>query len=58
MFHPVAKAQNFVRTHKTAIVLGTIATLVIVTQAKGINRMNAFLVQKDLFNEYYFPEVV
>lgn len=49
------KFRNYVHNHRTAITVGTIATLtgIIVLQQSGIQSLNKFLAEKDLLEEYY-----
>lgn len=49
-----ARIRNFVSTHKTQIVIGGIAAAVIVIQHQGIKSLNGFLVENELFDEYYY----
>ena len=48
--------KNFVLKHKEAIVVGTALSAVVVLQNRGIKSLNAFLVEKNLFDEYYIKE--
>ena len=54
MKNKLATAKNFVSTHKTAIALGSLATLAIVAQHNGIKSLNEFLKEHDLYDTYYY----
>jgi ribosomal protein L14 len=50
------RTKNFVRRHKGTIIVASVTGIVIVAQANGINKLNNFLKEKDLFDEYYFND--
>lgn len=50
-----ARVRNYVSTHKKTLVVAASAITLIVVQHKGIQNLNAFLEEKDLFDEYYLP---
>lgn len=50
----LTRAKNFVQRNKTTILVASLTGTVIVMQARGISKLNGFLTEKDLFNEYYY----
>lgn len=53
MKNKLIQAKNYVVTHKkTVVVVAGLATIVLL-QNTGIKRLNGFLADHDLFNEYY-----
>lgn len=49
----LTQVKKFMKDHKIQIVAGAVAASVIYLQGRGINNLNNFLTEKDLFNEYY-----
>lgn len=45
--------RKFVRNHKEAIVVGAITIPVIALQYKGIQNMNDYLKDHELYSDYY-----
>lgn len=45
--------KNFALRNKNALIVGATLTTVILLQNSGIQRMNEFLSEKGLFDEYY-----
>lgn len=45
--------KNFVLRHQGVIAMGATLGTLAYFQARGIKNLNAFLVEKNLFNEYY-----
>jgi hypothetical protein len=56
MKNALITTKNFVLKHKEALIVGTALSAVVVLQNRGIQSLNKFLEEKDLFNEYYLPE--
>jgi hypothetical protein len=54
----VNSTKKFVTDHKEAIVVGGIASAIIVLQHRGIVSLNEFLKDNDLYETYYTPEEV
>lgn len=49
--------KNFVRRNKKALIVGATLTTVILLQNSGIQKLNEFLTEKGLFEEYYHDEI-
>lgn len=50
----IQKTKSFVQRNKSAVTVAAVTIPVIVLQAYSLNTMRKFLIEKDLFNEYYF----
>lgn len=58
LMNNLRRTKNFVQNHKGAIVVALITVPVVVNQARAIQKMNGFLAENNLFNEYYgIPEL-
>lgn len=47
------RVRNYVKAHKKALGITSLAVMIAFVQHRGIKSMNEFLVEKDLFEEYY-----
>jgi hypothetical protein len=47
------QSKNFVVRNKTTLIVGATLSAVIVLQGRGLNAINDFLKEKELYNEYY-----
>lgn len=52
----LASAKNFVARHKVAIAASAVGITIIALQHKGIQSLNEFLKENDLYEKYYTPE--
>jgi hypothetical protein len=56
-----ARTKKFIVDHERQILITTIVVTLtsiasVVLQRQGIKSLNGFLVEKDLYDEYYLPE--
>lgn len=47
------RVRDYVRAHKKALTITSLAVMLAYVQHRGIKSLNEFLVEKDLFEEYY-----
>ena len=47
------RVRNYIKAHKKALGITSLAFTIAILQHRGIKSMNEFLVEKDLFEEYY-----
>jgi hypothetical protein len=53
MRNKIAAAKTYVQTHKKLIALGVAMTTIIAIQNNGIQNLNEFLKENDLYDKYY-----
>ena len=51
-----ARIRNFIARHKVSLAVGATAVTAVVLHARIIKKHNDFLVEHDLYDEYYYSE--
>lgn len=47
------RVRNYVKEHKKHLAVTSLAFMLVVLQHRGIKHLNEFLIEQDLFDEYY-----
>jgi hypothetical protein len=47
------RVRDYAKAHKKHLAVTSLAFMLVILQHRGIKSLNEFLVEKDLFDEYY-----